>query len=268
MSRETGRTKRRGKTHILQLCDPLSIMPSFSTGLARLSGARGLTAAAIACTTVAGAVMSPRSERIPSAKAIEASQRPAKLAELAAAPPGFVLIAGDSHAAALRLPCDSVNLAVPGLKARDVRDQLAALPPLPAPHAMLLVVGTNDLLRKHRPLARIDAWIADVRRSVARFRKVVLVAVPPIGTPLVATFDPEGIARYSQRLEALCSEIGCSYVDPWLAARSRIFGEARSGALDDHLHMADYGPAGRALAPLLCPNRDETPEGIAAAQAR
>lgn len=185
-------------------------------------------------------------------------------AELARASAGFVLIAGDSHAASISLPCETVNLAVNGMKVRDVREQMAKLPIRAEPAAMLLIVGTNNLLRKHHPLDHADAWISEVREIIGRFKKVVVAAVPPIGSNLTSVFDSDGVQLYSHRLENMCSEFGCTYVDPWKVARSERFGEARSGFMDDHIHMTDYRPAARNLAPLLCSILPKQPEAVMA----
>lgn len=185
--------------------------------------------------------------------------------ELAKASAGFVLIVGDSHAVSLRLPCETVNVAVNGAKARDVRTHLANLSFPVEPAAVLLIAGTNDLRRKHSPLDRIETWVSDMRQAVGHFRNVVVTAIPPIGGGQIASFDPDGVRIYSQRLENMCSEIGCTYVDPWKSARAKLFGKAKDGLLVDDVHLADYGPAARELAPLLCPGALPRPEGVEAA---
>lgn len=222
-----------------------------------------MIALAIAAAASVGGVAHYRSIRSASAKEVAAKARPAMAAELARAREGFVLIAGDSHAAALHLPCDSVNVAVGGLKAHDVRIHLAQLPMPVEPSAVLLVVGTNDVLRKQSPLERTDDWVSAVRQTVGRFRKVVVTAIPPVGEELVAILDPDAILVYSHRLEHLCSGEGCVYADPWKMLRSRLFGQARPGALVDGLHVADHKAAVQELAGVLCRDQAQPPDGVA-----
>ncbi|MFC5294960.1 SGNH/GDSL hydrolase family protein [Bosea minatitlanensis] len=217
--------------------------------------------AMVAAASVGG-VAHYRSAKSASAKEVAAKARPAMAAELARAQEGFVLIAGDSHAAALHLPCDSVNVAVGGLKAHEVRAHLAQLPMPVEPSAVLLVVGTNDVLRKQSPLERVDDWVSAVRQVVGRFRKVVVTAIPPVGEELAAIFDPDAILVYSHRLDHLCSGGGCVYADPWNALRSRLFGQARPGALVDGLHVADHTAAVQELADVLCRDQAQRADGV------
>ena len=206
-----------------------------------------------------GAIVYHRANAIPSAKETARQALPAMAAELARAPKDFVLIAGDSHAAALQLPCETVNVAVGGLKVRDVRAHLSALPTRTEPSALLLVVGTNDVLRKHSPLDGAEEWAAQVRQTIRRFRKVVVAAIPPVGSELIGVFDPEAIRVYSDHLETMCAQDGCLYLDPWKETRSRLFGEAKRGAMADTLHLADYSGPGRILADVVCPKPQGRP---------
>lgn len=240
-----------------------SLMSIASHSRARARASLKMIALAMAAAASVGGVAHYRSTKSASAKEVAAKARPAMAAALGRARPGFVLIAGDSHAAALHLPCDSVNVAVGGLKARDVRAHLARLPMPVEPSAVLVVVGTNDVLRKQSPLERVDDWVSAVRQVVERFRKVVVVtAIPPVGEELAAIFDPDAIHVYSHRLEHLCSDGGCVYVDPWKTLRSRLFGLARQGALVDGLHVADHTVAVRELAGMLCRDPASRSDGI------
>lgn len=225
----------------------------------RISYSCKLAAVAAVSIAVIGTFVYQRANAIPSAKEAAKKALPAMAAELARAPKEFVLLAGDSHAAALRLPCDTVNVAVSGLKVGDVRAHLSELPAPVEPSAVLLVVGTNDVLRKHRPLNRTDEWIAQVRQIIGRFRNVVVTAIPPVGSELVALFDPDAIHVYSHRLENMCAQEGCLYLDPWKATRSRLFGEAKRGAMADSLHLADYNGPGQIIADVLCPKPPDRP---------
>ncbi|RYG07449.1 MAG: hypothetical protein EON92_18400, partial [Burkholderiales bacterium] len=210
----------------------------------------------------AGFVLHQRANATPSAVAIASQARPAMTAELARAPRGFVLVAGDSHAAALRLPCEVVNVAVGGLRADDIEVHLSQLPLPVEPSAVLLIAGTNDLRRKLRPLERIDDWVAEVRQIVSRFRNVVVTAIPPIGSQMTSVFDPDAVHIYSHRLENLCSEIGCRYVDPWKALRSGHFGAAKADVTVDGVHLADYGIPAGTIAAAVCPKAAGQPPAI------
>lgn len=221
---------------------------------------RMLIALAATALAAAGLIAYRSTGKAPSAKAIAAAALPAMAAELARAPSGFVLLAGDSHAAALHLPCNSVNVAVKGLKAHDVRSQLSRLPIPTEPSRVLLVVGSNDILRKHEPLRRVDDWATEMQRTIALFRHVVVTAIPPLGGEAIGQFDPEAVRIYSQRLKAMCSSGGCLYVDPWRALRSKLFGEARSSVMADGLHPADYSAPAHELAEILCSK--PAPEGV------
>lgn len=216
-------------------------------------GSRKLLILIVASVISLGYITYQRLNKAPTASDIASKALPAMAIELAKASAGFVLIAGDSHAASLRLPCETVNVAVNGLKARDVRRHLSNLPFPVEPAAVVLIAGTNDLRRKHRPLDRIEAWTSEMRQAIGNFRRVVVTAVPPIGAGQIAAFDPDGVQIYSHRLETMCAEIGCIYVDPWKSTRAKPFGKARDGFLVDDVHLADYGPAARELASLLCP---------------
>lgn len=215
----------------------------------------------LAASVVAiGFVACQQFNEAPSARELASRALPGMAAELAKASAGFVLIAGDSHAVSLQLPCETVNVAVNGLKARDVRDHLSKLPFPVEPAAVLLIAGTNDVQRKHRPLKRIEEWASEMRQAIGNFRSVVVTAIPPIGANQIATFDPDGVDIYSRRLGSMCSEIGCTYVDPWKSARTELFGKARDGLLVDDIHLADYVSVARELARHLCPRRPLPPE--------
>jgi len=214
-----------------------------------------------------GYIAYQRFHAVPTVSELASKALPAMAVELTKASAGFVLIAGDSHAASLRLPCETVNVAVNGSKARDVRRHLSSLPFPVEPAAVLLIAGTNDLQRKHRPLDRIETWISEMRQAAGNFRRVVVTAIPPIGTEASTVFDPDGVEIYSGRLKNMCSEIGCIYTDPWKDTRAKLFGKAKEGFLADDVHLADYSPAARELAQLLCPEPPRRPENVEAVMA-
>ncbi|WP_079591709.1 SGNH/GDSL hydrolase family protein [Bosea thiooxidans] len=170
----------------------------------------------------------------------------------------FALVLGDSHAVGLaaHMPCQRVSAAVGGLKAADVAEQVRRLDIRKPPAAVLLAVGTNDMLRKHRPLQSRRDWVSSLQKAVAPFRglgaRVIVLALPPIGRELDRVFEQSAVAPYSEALEEMCRADGCIYADPWTDARSDKFGQGRPEAMSDNLHLDDYRPAMKALEPLAC----------------
>ena len=112
----------------------------------------------------------------PSARSLAEGDLPRVNHELRKQTERFALVLGDSHAVGLaaHVPCQTVNAAVGGLKAADIAEQVRRLDIRKPPAVVLLAVGTNDILRKHRPLERHREWISSVEETIAleltRFR--------------------------------------------------------------------------------------------------
>lgn len=184
-------------------------------------------------------------------------------AELAAATGGFIMTAGDSHAnrfgrlALCHLPM--VNAGVDGAGARvyaRVTDSLAA-----GKHAaaIVLTIGTNDLLAKNKPsnpdrMARLAAQDrAIIAKLAARTDRLVVTAIPPVAERVAGIFDLEALEELSRELQKACrSTSRCAFIDPFRPLRSVRFGLAQPAALHDDLHLADYAEAARRLEPMLC----------------
>ena len=182
------------------------------------------------------------------------------------APPGYVLIAGDSHAelqsgAERVCGAETVSAGVSGAGAGAYADLLARLTFPTRPSAAVLTIGTNDLNRRRDPTgagaaaAFEGAVLALVGRLKALTDTVVVTAVPPIGRDAAGRLDAAAVGDYSARIRALCRRAGCTYADPFADLREEDSGLARDGALRDGLHLARYRPVLRALAPSLCTRR-------------
>ena len=179
--------------------------------------------------------------------------------------PGYVLIAGDSHAelqsgAERVCGAETVSAGISGATARGYADLLARLTFPTRPSAAVLTIGTNDIARKRDPTdAGAAAFEAAVLGLVARLKAladtVVVTAVPPIGPEAAVRLDAAAVGDYSARIRALCQRAGCTYADPFAELRAGDTGFARAGALRDGLHLARYRPVLRALAPALCSGR-------------
>jgi len=179
---------------------------------------------------------------------------------------GFIFMAGDSHAeyfnSSYRL-CgrEIVNGGISGAKADVYLGLIPKLAFRSRPDAVILTIGTNHLTRKRDPLREGEqtAYVRDVSRIVALLRKVtrrvVLTAVPPIGTDSVG-FEIPAVATYSEKLRELCAKDGCEFVDPFSATRAADRSTARPGAMRDGLHMASYRDVQARLDELLCPDGD------------
>lgn len=182
--------------------------------------------------------------------------------ELAGAPPGFVFLAGNSHAELLGSEALDdrrlVNGGIGGTTARGYAAQLDRLTASTRASVAILWVGTNDILRgRISPLAdvRCESFDASVIRIVtwmhAMADAVFIAAVPPIGTTDVDR-EPTAIAAYCARLERLSADHGCRYFDPFVDIRDGTTGWARPGTMqDDGVHLADYRHLRDAVASLL-----------------
>ncbi|KQP42975.1 hypothetical protein ASF49_01145 [Methylobacterium sp. Leaf104] len=176
---------------------------------------------------------------------------PAIRAALSAAQPGFVFLAGNSHAELLgtllarRLP-RVVNGGIGGTSARRYAAELDGLTfPVRAGVAVLFL-GTNDILRHAAPLSQstLGGFEAAAARSLERLRAnadlVLVAAVPPIGPEARADRDPAAVAAYSAALRGLCARHGCRFFDPFAALRDGEAGLTTQTAPPDGVHLRDY----------------------------
>lgn len=222
---------------------------------------RGILAVTVgAAATAAGAdEQAQRSARL--ARAHLDQRLPEIRAALSGAGPGFVFLAGNSHAEivapalARRMPV--VNGGIGGTSARGYAAQLDALPFGARAGTAVLFVGTNDILRRADPLsestragfedaaARIIDWLH------AHADAVLVAAVPPLGPEAAAIRDPAAVDAYTAALRSLCGRHGCRLVDPFARLRDGEPGLTTQAAPPDGLHMRDYDTLAVELAGLL-----------------
>lgn len=194
------------------------------------------------------------------ADAHRAARLPAIRAALAAARPGFLFLAGNSHAEllgnALAGRPGVVNGGIGGASARRYAGAVDGLAfPVRAGTAMLFV-GSNDILRRADPLsartrdgfeaatARILGWLT------ANADTVLVAAVPPLGPEAQAERDPAAVDAYTAVLRDVCARSGCRVFDPFAALRDGGPG-LTTGATPDGVHLRDYAALAVVLAPYL-----------------
>ncbi len=209
---------------------------------------------ALSCASTAWAA-----EPFPRAGAILAGFQ----ADLDKAGEGYVLLLGDSNAAAVRpgmvgCPGPFVNLGIGGIRA-DQYLEIIRRARLPDGGAVaILNVGTGNLVRKLGPadpgaVAAYEASVEGIVRAVApHVRRVVVNAIPPLGGRGAVKLDPGMVEAYSLRSKAVCARLGCAYADPWASVRGASFGIERPGASHDGLHPADVAGAYGTLSALAC----------------
>lgn len=196
---------------------------------------------------------------------------PAINTALRAASGPFILLAGDSHSAlAAGSPLcgySTVNGGIGGTGTAVYRTLSRELAPRMRPIAVILTIGTNDMLARTKPsaptaMARLvsnaEATIADLAAITDR---LVVTAVPPVSARVAAKFNGDAMVRFSGELRRLCTtRPNCTFADPFASIRSQgIFNVARPSTLSDDLHLADYPAAYQALKPLICPASNAPP---------
>jgi lysophospholipase L1-like esterase len=190
---------------------------------------------------------------------------------------GFIFLAGDSHAELFNETyhlCgrEIVNGGTSGAKSGLYRDLASRLEFRSRPEAIVLTIGTNNLIRKRDPLtpSSQSAYERDVSQIVATFRKlaprVIVTAVPPISS-FRDGFEIPAVAAYSEKLRILCAREGCEFVDPYDYARERDGSTAQPGTMRDGVHMASYRAVQARLGALLCPGGALQPVAMKSAQA-
>ncbi|WP_197430591.1 MULTISPECIES: SGNH/GDSL hydrolase family protein [Methylobacterium] len=180
---------------------------------------------------------------------------------LAQAQPGFVFLAGNSHAEivapALARRVLLVNGGIGGTSARGYAAQLDALPFSARAGTAVLFVGTNDILRRADPLsestrAGFEAAAARIIDWLRAHADVVLVAaVPPLGPEAAAIRDPAAVDAYSAVLRSLCERHGCRFLDPFAGLRDGGPGLTTQAAPPDGVHLRDYDRLAADLAALM-----------------
>ncbi len=184
--------------------------------------------------------------------------------QLNEAKPGFIFLAGDSHSELLNTTyrlCgrEVVNGGVSGAKAELYRDFVNRLAFKAAPDMVIYSIGTNNLLRKKKPLSTVPQvhFRDDVLLTVEAFRKkaprVIVLAVPPIGTELKDKFEIAAVGDYSQALRSACERAGCDVIDPYDFARESDGNTSRAQATRDGIHLSSYRAVHERMEQILCP---------------
>ncbi len=130
--------------------------------------------------------------------------------DLAAAPPGFAWIVGDSHAEFLCAhPLGSrpvVNAGIGGISTGGYAERLPQLLPVRRAGVAVLVTGSNDLSVRGRPLspeaiARFEAAATSLVRGLRDHAdRVVVLALPPMDPVPGQEREPAAVEDYSTRL--------------------------------------------------------------------
>ena len=204
---------------------------------------RLLGLAAVAGTGVTGLYSHVQSGvRLPTAEAYASARLLVVNAQLRDARPGYIFIAGDSQAELLnpRLSCDRdvVNGGVSGTTVEVYRRIVDRLDFSNPPGAMLVVIGTNNLLRKQRPLSpealsrfeeEASALLTQLLRVTSR---VFVAAIPPVSEDARTLIEFDASKGFSEQIRVLCDRLGCEHFDPFASIRSADFGVARAGSTD------------------------------------
>ncbi|MCJ2012571.1 SGNH/GDSL hydrolase family protein [Methylobacterium sp. J-076] len=181
--------------------------------------------------------------------------------DLAAADPGFTFVMGDSHAEFLcahplgRRPV--VNGGIGGISTGGYAERLPALRFRHRAGVAVLVVGSNDLSVRVRPLspeavARFEAAAAALIVWLhARADRVVVLALPPITQVPGQEREAAAVEDYSARLARIAGDHGGEVADPCAGLRAGPGGLARPGALSDGVHLADYAAAAARVGAIL-----------------
>lgn len=209
---------------------------------------RGVLVAACSALASSAEDEAPRNRRL--AGAHLARRLPEIRAALDAAKPGFAFVAGNSHAELLgdalarRIPV--VNGGIGGASARLYARQVDALRFRVPAGVAVLMLGTNDILRRAAPrsavtLAGFEAAATRILGWLRANAETVLVAaVPPLGPEAEAERDPLAVAAYSTALRHLCERTGCEFFDPFAEFRDGGPGLTTRAAPPDGVHLRDY----------------------------
>lgn len=170
----------------------------------------------------------------------------------------YILLVGDSHIERTFLPTlcgvSTVNLGFGGADAADLLQAVADFAPATKPRAILLSVGTNDMLNAPPPgetgpitFERTAATL--VARLHALSPRVIVTDIPPV-RPAKLSLPPDTAMRYTEALARVCSSGTCK-VDPLFAAA----GQRPAGPLAftaDGVHLSNYHAIYQRAEPTVC----------------
>ena len=160
------------------------------------------------CAGLGWLVPSFRLSGIRSALWLEARARPHQLIALQRSldpwiPSRTVILTGDSLVALLPgrwVSERTVNFGVGAANVGQIRAQLHGLRSPTTARALVLLVGTNDVL--HRPLAAAEADLRALLADLPATLPVLLCTVPPVDPLVHRDRSPDTIARFNERWSA------------------------------------------------------------------
>ena len=139
---------------------------------------------------------------------VEARVRPAHLTEFQRSldpwiPSRAVILSGDSLIAMLParwVDEHAVNFGVGAATVGQIRAQLHGLRSPATARALVLLLGTNDVV--HRPLAAAEADLRALLAALPASLPVLLCTVPPVDPLVHRDRSPDTIARFNERWAA------------------------------------------------------------------
>jgi lysophospholipase L1-like esterase len=178
-------------------------------------------------------------------------------AQIEQIPGDYVLLLGDSHVERLYLPeicgLPTVSLGIGGARAANLLETIERLAPSHPPRAIVLTVGTNDMLGWEgaesgtAPFEREAAALVTRLRTLSR--RVIATDIPAIHP---AKALPDGAsARYTAAMAHVCATSGCDLL-PLFAEASTANPPPAFQA--DGVHLVDYRSIYAHAAPRLCGN--------------
>lgn len=190
--------------------------------------------------------------------------------ELSSVTQDYAMTAGDSHAELILFRAEQcpdgkmlpiiVEGAVSGAGVELYRQTFERMEFIGKPKSITLSIGTNDLLRKRKPLSAerqeyFKSQSASLLRGMqSKAYRVLVFAVPPMDELASTIRDASGVQVYSDVLKGFCQAPGCHFIDPYEASRRPDhFGLARKGAMSpDGIHMQSYDSSFAAISADLC----------------
>lgn len=174
-------------------------------------------------------------------------------AHLRQIPGDYVLVMGDSHAESwlASTGCDLpvVNAGLAGATAESYSRFFANLSLPRPPRAIILMIGTNDALRRRigdpdeavtTYQRRVEALL---KRAAEKTNSVTVTAIPPLDPKRAVGFSHEIAVRFSIALENTCSNQRCRFVDPF----------SDGAELFDGVHLINYASSYSRIWDEVCP---------------
>jgi lysophospholipase L1-like esterase len=170
----------------------------------------------------------------------------------------YILLVGDSHVERAFVPtlCNLpvLSLGFGGADAANLLDATSSLAPAARPRAILLSVGTNDVLNAPPPgetgpitFERTAATLVERLRALSP--RVVVTDVPAV-RPTRAPPPADTAARYTEALRRVCAGGACTLAPLFAGAET---GAAQPLAFkQDGVHLTDYTALYRRAEPYLC----------------